>query len=86
MMLPVRKHSLRFCADIVLPCCRWSEEADKLVEQGAASSAALPLAEQAPSSRSWRVTLRDMFADRRILKAAAVVRLRVALCQLQLQL
>eukprot|EP00891_Asterochloris_glomerata_P007550 jgi/Astpho2/7550/Aster-02456 len=52
---------------------RWSEEADKLVEQRTASSTAVPGAERTPSSLGWRATLQDMFADRRIMKAAAVV-------------
>eukprot|EP00891_Asterochloris_glomerata_P007549 jgi/Astpho2/7549/Aster-02457 len=51
---------------------RWSEEADKLVEQRTASSTAVPGAERTPSSLGWRATLQDMFADRRIMKAAAV--------------
>ena len=72
-------------ADVVLPCCRWSEEADKLVEQEAGSSAAVPGTERAPSGWCWRATCHGLCGDRRIVKAAAVVRLLHARCQLLLQ-
>ena len=52
------------------------------MEQRTASSTAVPGAERTPSSLGWRATLQDMFADRRIMKAAAVVRLLHARCHL----